>query len=157
MSDIVLTDDTSIPSRTLVWTAGTVPNPLVSSLPCAKERGRLLVDEFLRVPDWPDVWAVGDCTFVPDTRNPGKSHPPTAQHAIREGQVVAQNIAAVLVGSSFEIIFIQDYRAARFNRSQHGRSAHFRFQFLRLLCVVAVADDLPEQVARLGQKDSCSI
>jgi len=55
------------------------------------------VDQFLRVPDWPDVWAVGDCAFVPDTRNPGKSHPPTAQHAIREGHVVAQNIAATLV------------------------------------------------------------
>jgi len=96
--NIVLTDDTSIPSRTLVWTAGTVPNPLVSSLPCAKERGRLLVDQFLRVPDWPDVWAVGDCAFVPDTRNPGKSHPPTAQHAIREGKIAAQNIAAVLLG-----------------------------------------------------------
>ena len=96
--DIVLTDDTSIPSRTLVWTAGTVPNPLVSSLPCGKERGRLIVNQFLRVPDWPDVWAVGDCAFVPDTRNPGKSHPPTAQHAIREGKIVAQNIAAVLLG-----------------------------------------------------------
>ena len=84
--------------RTLVWTAGTVPSPLIASLPCAKERGRVLVNEFLRVPDWPDVWAVGDCAFVPDIRNPGKSHPPTAQHAIREGKVVAQNIAAALSG-----------------------------------------------------------
>jgi hypothetical protein len=41
---------------------------------------------------------VGDCAFVPDIRNPGKSHPPTAQHAIRQGEVLAQNIAAVLVG-----------------------------------------------------------
>ena len=96
--DIVLTDDTSIRSRTLVWTAGTVPNPLVSSLPCGNERGRIRVNEFLRVPDWPRVWAIGDCAFVPDIRNPGKSHPPTAQHAIREGKIVAQNIAAVLLG-----------------------------------------------------------
>ena len=87
-----------IPCRTLVWTAGTVPSPVISSLPCAKERGRIVVDQFLRVPDWPDVWAVGDCAFVPDSRNPGKSHPPTAQHAIREGRVVAQNIAATLLG-----------------------------------------------------------
>jgi NADH dehydrogenase len=56
------------------------------------------VNQFLQVSDWPDVWAVGDCAFVPDIRNPGKSHPPTAQHAIREGEVVAQNIAAVLLG-----------------------------------------------------------
>jgi len=95
--NVSLIDGASIPTRNLVWTAGTAPSPIVSSLRCAKERGRLLVDQFLRVPDWPDVWAVGDCAFVPDTRNSGKSHPPTAQHAIREGQVVARNIAAVLV------------------------------------------------------------
>ena len=87
-----------IPCCTLVWTAGTVPSPLISPLPCAKERGRIAVNQFLQVPDWPDVWAVGDCAFVPDIKNPGKSHPPTAQHAIREGKVVAQNIAAALLG-----------------------------------------------------------
>ena len=97
-SEVFLADGVSIPSRTLVWTAGTVPSPIISSLPCAKERGRLLVNQFLGVPDWPDVWAVGDCAFVPDIRNPGQSHPPTAQHAIREGRVVAQNIAAALLG-----------------------------------------------------------
>jgi NADH:ubiquinone reductase (H+-translocating) len=95
---ISLIGGVSIPTRNLVWTAGTVPSPIISSLPCAKERGRLLVDQFLRVPDWPDVWAVGDCAFVPDVRNQGQCHPPTAQHAIREGKVVAQNIAAALLG-----------------------------------------------------------
>src|SRR5437763_9916291 len=95
---VLLIDGVSIPSRTLVWTAGTVPSPIIASLPCAKERGRLLVNEFLRVPGWANVWAVGDCAFVPDVRNPRKSHPPTARHAIREGKVVAQNIAATLLG-----------------------------------------------------------
>jgi NADH dehydrogenase len=96
--NVSLTYRVPIPCSTLVWTAGTVPSPLISSLPCAKERGRIRVNQFLRVSDWPDVWAVGDCAFVPDIRNPGKSHPPTAQHAIREGRVVAQNIAAALLG-----------------------------------------------------------
>jgi NADH dehydrogenase len=95
---VFLVDGVAIPSCTLVWTAGTVPHPLILSLPCGKEGGRIRVNEFLRVLDWPNVWAVGDCAFVPDIRNPGKSHPPTAQHAIREGKVVAQNIAAVLLG-----------------------------------------------------------
>jgi NADH dehydrogenase len=95
---VCLAHGTPIPCRTLVWTAGTVPSPLISLLPIAKERGRIRVDQFLRVPDWPGVWAVGDCAFVPDTRNPGKSHPPTAQHAIREGKIVAKNIAATLLG-----------------------------------------------------------
>src|SRR6267154_1149758 len=97
-SKVFLADGVAIPSRTLVWTAGTVPSPLISPLPCAKERGRIVVNQFLQVPDWPDVWAVGDCAFVPDIRNPGSSHPPTAQHAIREGKVVAHNIAATLLG-----------------------------------------------------------
>jgi len=97
-STVILADGMSIPSRTLVWTAGIVPSPIISSLPCAKEQDRLLVNEFLRVPDWPNVWAVGDCAFVPDVRNPGNSHPPTAQHAMREGKVVAHNIAAELFG-----------------------------------------------------------
>jgi NADH dehydrogenase len=94
--EIFLTDSIPVPASTLVWTAGTVPNPLVSSLPCEKECDRMLVNEFLQVPGWPGVWAVGDCGIVPDRRQPGKSHPPTAQHAIREGRVVAENIAASL-------------------------------------------------------------
>jgi NADH dehydrogenase len=97
-NEVFLAHNVPIPCRTLVWTAGTVPSPLISLLPCAKERGRIVVNQFLRVPDWPDVWAAGDCAFVPDIRNPGQSHPPTAQHAIREGKVVAQNIAAALLG-----------------------------------------------------------
>jgi NADH dehydrogenase len=95
--NVSLVDGLSIPTRNLVWTAGAVPSPLIFSLPCPKEQGRLLVNQFLQVPDWPNVWAVGDCAFVPDMRNPGKSHPRTAQHAIREGNTVAQNIAAVLL------------------------------------------------------------
>src|SRR5205085_3295074 len=97
-NSVLLIDGALIPSRTLVWTAGTIPSPLISSLPCAKERGRIRVNQFLGVPDWPDVWAVGDCAFVPDLQKAGKSHPPTAQHAIREGKVAAQNIAAVRLG-----------------------------------------------------------
>ena len=107
--NVSLAHHVPIPCRTLVWTGGIMPSPLISSLPCATERGRIVVNQFLQVPDWPDVWAVGDCAFVPDSRNPGKSHPPTAQHAIREGKVVAQNIAAVFLGrprKSFSFITI---------------------------------------------------
>jgi NADH dehydrogenase len=97
-SMVALANGTSIRSRTLVWTAGTLPSPVISSLACAKEQGRLLVNQFLQIPNWPDVWAAGDSAFVPDIRNPGKPHPPTAQHAMREGKIVAENIAATLSG-----------------------------------------------------------
>src|SRR6202011_4629416 len=45
-SDVFLANGVQIPSRTLVWTAGTVPSPVISSLPCAKERGRIIVNQF---------------------------------------------------------------------------------------------------------------
>ena len=95
-NEVSLTDGTSISSQTLVWTAGIIPSPLIGTIPGSKERGRLVVNQFLQLPDWPTVWAIGDCAFVPDIGNPGKSHPPTAQHAMREGKTVAQNIVASL-------------------------------------------------------------
>jgi NADH dehydrogenase len=97
-NEVSLAGSSPMPASTLVWTAGTIPNPLLLRLRCAKERGRVLVNQFLQVPDWPGVWAVGDCALVPDVSKPGKSHPPTAQHAIREGRLVAENIAAALCG-----------------------------------------------------------
>jgi NADH:quinone reductase (non-electrogenic) len=94
---VELSDGSAIRTRTLIWTAGTSPNPLLERLPCAKERGRLLVNEFLEVPEWPGVWALGDCALVPD-RQSGKFCPPTAQHALREGKTLAENLLATVRG-----------------------------------------------------------
>jgi NADH dehydrogenase len=96
--EVQLSDGSTLASYSLVWTAGTSPHPLLATLPCQKERGRVLVNEYLEVVDWPGVWALGDCAMVPD-RKPGTFCPPTAQHALREGKVVAQNIAATMRGS----------------------------------------------------------
>jgi NADH dehydrogenase len=95
---VTLDDGTKIPTRMLIWTAGITPAPLVSTLPCATQRGRILANEFLQVPDWPGVWALGDCALVPDLLNPGKFYPPTAQHATRQAAVLASNIVAALNG-----------------------------------------------------------
>lgn len=94
-----LTDGTTILTNTLVWTAGTSPNPLLEAIPCVKERGRLLVTEFLELQSWPDVWALGDCSAIPD-RSTGKFHPPTAQHALRQAKVAAHNIIAAIRGTT---------------------------------------------------------
>lgn len=96
--EVLLDDGTKIATRNLIWTAGITPAPLISTLPCATQRGRVLANEFMQVPDWAGVWALGDCALVPDPANPGTFYPPTAQHAIREARVVAQNIAASLRG-----------------------------------------------------------
>jgi NADH dehydrogenase len=94
---VELSDGTVIRTNTLLWTAGTSPHPLLEKLPARKERGRLLVNEYLEVPEWPGVWALGDCALVPD-RKTGGYHPPTAQHALREGKVATRNIAAAIRG-----------------------------------------------------------
>ena len=84
-------------TKTLVSTVPSATNPLVAGLPCQKERGRIVVNEYLEVPDFPGVWAVGDCAWVPD-RKTGQPCPPTAQHAIREAKCLAKNIVASLRG-----------------------------------------------------------
>ncbi len=95
--DVTLSDGTTVTTNTLVWTAGINPHALLGTLPCPKTKGRVLVNEYLEVPGWPGVWALGDCALVPDQRT-GEFHPPTAQHALREGRLAAQNILATVRG-----------------------------------------------------------
>src|SRR5215510_1560176 len=95
---LVLLSDGEIPAQTLVWTAGTAPNPLLKSLPFETDkRGAVKVDSTLAVAGRPDVWALGDCAAVSDGKT-GKPCPPTAQFAIREAATVARNIAGQLRG-----------------------------------------------------------
>jgi len=86
-----------IPTLTLVWTAGVAPPGIVESLPCKKEKGRVVVEETLEVPGFPGVWALGDCAWIPNAQT-GSPHPPTAQHALREALQCAKNIVAAIQG-----------------------------------------------------------
>jgi NADH dehydrogenase len=88
-----------IKTNTLIWTGGNAPHPLLTTLPCQKERGRPLVNEFLEVPEWPGVWAAGDCAAIRDPRTE-KLYPPTAQHALRQGKVLARNLQAAIRGGT---------------------------------------------------------
>nr|MDT0657426.1 FAD-dependent oxidoreductase [Micromonospora sp. DSM 115978] len=89
-----LTDGDFIPTRSLVWCVGVRPDPLVAGLGLPTEKGRLIVDEFLGVPGFPDVLACGDAAAVPDLVNPGQLTGMTAQHAQRQGKLAAHNVAA---------------------------------------------------------------
>jgi NADH dehydrogenase len=100
---VLLNDGSRVPTRTLVWTAGNQPNPLLKMLPCEKNRaGAVLASEHLQVKGLENVWAVGDCAQIPDAYSDGKPCPPTAQHALREGKVVADNVAAALRGKALK-------------------------------------------------------
>jgi NADH dehydrogenase len=98
---VTLSDGTSIPSATLIWTAGIKPSPVIAQLPCEKQRGRLLVSEYLAVTGVPGLWAAGDCAAVP-ILNTEDFHPPTAQHGLREGVTVAKNIEAMILNGSLK-------------------------------------------------------
>jgi NADH dehydrogenase len=84
-------------SHTVIWAAGVGPNPLVSKLHLpVNPLGYILCDRDLRVQGFENVWAIGDCAvnLGPD----GKPYPAMAQHALREGEALARNIADVLQG-----------------------------------------------------------
>lgn len=99
---VVLDSGEEIHTETLVWTAGTTPNPLLKDLPVKHdERGAIAVDENLAVPDHDGLWALGDCAAVTDAKT-GKRCPPTAQFALREGYALADNIHASVQGQSLK-------------------------------------------------------
>ena len=95
---VTLTGGEVVPARTLCWTAGVKPPPLVaeSGLPLGAG-GRIAVDATMRVDGHANVWAIGDAAAVPDPAQRGKGPtPPTCQHALRQGKVVADNVAGAL-------------------------------------------------------------
>ncbi|MBM2822454.1 MAG: disulfide oxidoreductase [Thermoleophilia bacterium] len=91
--EAVLSDGARVPARTLVWSAGVRPHPLLAELRLPlDERGRVLIDATLRVEGCKNVWALGDCAAVVNTRTPGATDPPTCQHALRQARRLAKNL-----------------------------------------------------------------
>jgi NADH dehydrogenase len=90
----------TVPTRTVVWTTGVKPAPVIRELGLPlTAAGRIEVDATMRVSGRENVWAIGDAAAVPDPAKGGKEpSPPTAQHALRQGKVVADNVAATLSG-----------------------------------------------------------
>jgi NADH dehydrogenase len=92
-TEAVLANGMRIAARTLVWTAGVRASPLLSELGVPlDERGRVLVDETMRVEGSDSVWALGDCTAVKNVKTPGVVDPPTCQHALRQARRLAMNL-----------------------------------------------------------------
>ncbi|MER5733937.1 NAD(P)/FAD-dependent oxidoreductase [Streptomyces sp. NPDC002138] len=95
----VLSDGARFPTRTVVWTAGVKPHPVLaaSDLP-RNERGRLACTAFLTVEGVEHAWAAGDAAAVPDitASAPGTECAPNAQHAVRQAKVLADNLVHAL-------------------------------------------------------------
>jgi NADH:ubiquinone reductase (H+-translocating) len=92
-----LSDGEVVPTRTVAWTAGVRPHPVVAELGLPLDRsGRIRTDRTMRVEGYDNVWAIGDAAAVPDPAKLENPSPPTAQHAMRQGRRVARNVAASL-------------------------------------------------------------
>jgi NADH dehydrogenase len=95
-----LSSGEEISAATFIWATGTAPSPILSSLDAPRAKnGRIEVDATMAVSDRPGVWALGDGAAVPDVTIGGIC-PPTAQHALRQGRRLADNIAATLRGEA---------------------------------------------------------
>ncbi|HZN13074.1 MAG TPA: FAD-dependent oxidoreductase [Acidimicrobiales bacterium] len=133
---VQLSDPTVAPyaSATIVWTAGQRPSdlPRQSGLP-VDQRGRVPVDAYLRVDQHDRTYAVGDAAAVPDPAAPGRVCPGTAQHALRQGIVAAQNVAADLgIGTATPFTYRNRGLAVTLGRNQ-GAAQVRRFTFTGFL------------------------
>lgn len=107
-----LVEINSISSRTLVWTAGVTPIDLVKESLFRTHKGRILVNEYLQVPQFPEVFAIGDCsTFDPALSM--KPFPPTAQIAEAHAKIAANNLKELVCGG----------KMTKFDYSWKGQSA----------------------------------
>jgi NADH dehydrogenase len=97
---VTFTDGRKLPCRTLIWTAGVAASPLMATLGTETLKGRLCVTAEMNVPGLDGVFALGDAAAVPDLERDGERAicPPTAQHAMRQGRAVADNVIAALRG-----------------------------------------------------------
>jgi NADH dehydrogenase len=105
---VMLSDGELLAARTLVWAAGNRPSPVPLVGPEGSLRraapgvGAVPVDRTLKVRGSETIWAVGDCARVPDLSRRGAACPPTAQHAVRQGRLVADNVVAAISGAAPE-------------------------------------------------------
>ncbi|MFJ8199250.1 NAD(P)/FAD-dependent oxidoreductase [Streptomyces sp. NPDC096152] len=97
--EVTFTDGRVVPTRTLIWTAGVVASPLMATLGAETVKGRLAVTAEMCLPGNDGVFALGDSAAVPDlAKGDDAVCPPTAQHALRQGKKVADNVIAALHG-----------------------------------------------------------
>ena len=97
---VVLSTGEEMDTETLVWTAGVKPHPLVAQTGFRlDEKGRLIGRATLQVAGFDDAWIAGDAAAIPDLASgPGMWTSPSAQHAVRQAKVLADNVIATLRG-----------------------------------------------------------
>jgi NADH dehydrogenase len=95
-NSVTLSTGETVPCRSVCWTAGVKASPVAERLGLPLDGGRISCNEEMRVVGYDNVWALGDIAAIPDPARPGRPTPQTAQHAIRQGKLMAKNVAAAL-------------------------------------------------------------
>ena len=115
----ILNNGYRISTYTVIWTAGVTPENVIQNIPSAKDKkGRLITTEYLQVKGFDNVFAVGDCATVIDPLT-GHPCPPTAQHAIRQGEIAGSNLVSLI---KYDLTKKQ-YSFSRFNYKTRGTMA----------------------------------
>lgn len=99
-SSVTLSTGEVVACRTVCWTAGVTGSPAAANLGLPLDGDRIQCDETMRVEGFANIWAVGDVAAIPDPARPGQPCPATAQHAIRQGKLMGNNVAAALGSES---------------------------------------------------------
>ena len=108
----ILDNKKEIPTNTVIWAGGnTVDDAIAKTDTEHHKSGRIVVDEFLRLKNHPEVFALGDCAFAVDSRS-GNPYPPTAQHAIRQAKIVAENLENKIKGIDVQKDFVYDTKGS---------------------------------------------
>ena len=108
----ILDNKKEIPTNTVIWAGGnTVDDAIAKTDTEHHKSGRIVVDEFLRLKNHPEVFALGDCAFAVDSRS-GNPYPPTAQHAIRQAKIVAENLENKIKGIDGQKDFVYDTKGS---------------------------------------------
>ena len=108
--NVSLSDGVTISCNTLIWTGGISPNIIIKNLPCDHDKsGRIITNNRLEILGYKDAFAIGDCACIQDPRT-GNPYPPTAQHALRQARVAANNIISVINGGSAADAKTFDYK-----------------------------------------------
>jgi NADH dehydrogenase len=94
---VFLGNGETIPCDTIIWTAGVTIDAVIAGLDCEHKKGKIAVDQYLKLANDDTVFALGDCAAITDTKT-GGLYPPTAQHALRQSKVVSHNLKAKIFG-----------------------------------------------------------
>ncbi len=97
---VVINNSEKVPTNTLIWVAGVLSSPQVTRLEAKKDKiGRVLVNDYLQMLDFPNVYAVGDCAHFPDPKS-GQAIPPKAHTGVRQAKIAAYNVLADIEGKA---------------------------------------------------------